>query len=797
MLATSKPFKCLHLAVLLAWVMGVIANHSAASSPAPSPDTHSSHTVDIELAAKRTALREYVVFKEDTSNQSVQSILQAFTNGEFDTPDSPSLQFGYRKSTIWLAFKLANTSEQRQNVFLEARYAPLDNVNFYVFENGKLATEANFGDKLPYDSRVIKARNYILPLEVPAKTTYTVLVSAKSTSSLSIPLYLSDNNSLYEFEHDSQVALGLFYGISFGLFFYNIFLFFSTRNIIYFQYVTYIAGYTLFMASLDGFLYRLWPDNPDWESRSIYFFAWFGFVFLAAFIRRLLRTKQESPISDWVLLFLMYAYLVGCIAILLVDDVYIIGRINSPSILLTVLCLLVIMLVRVIQGSKEASITLVGMTCFFIGMVAVAGGTLNLHSYYEIAPWVMKTGSSIEMILFSIALAYKLNSLELKNKLSQARALKYLESYEQLYKNSIEGQFQVNEEGQFIKSNPAWRKIIGYENDENLLHSEIGIDEILQEPSQFKVLKEICSKGDKVENYLIKVKNRSNTEPVFVNLSLRKELVNNQPVWVGTANDITEKHKQDEFVKHLQEEKTQSLKQLVMGVSHEMNTPLGNVNIAQSFLNEFLESLDADKESKETLKEGIGAIGYSVSKLKELGSLIKSTVVTDRTFHLDQIDLEQWFESWKQHIVEQYDHINIEIDNQSEIQQWEIYSEALDNFLNRLVDNSVVHNYEQYEGKSLKVSITTQLESKDGNEELLINYKDNGKGIETDDPSEIFQPFYTTRRQNAKEKGLGMYYVYNLITETLSGNIEWPKQDGGFSVNIRIPKQNISSFEKV
>lgn len=143
-----------------------------------------------------------------------------------------------------------------------------------------------------------------------------------------------------------------------------------------------------------------------------------AFVFLAVFCRILLKTKAESPNSDKVLLFLFWFYLIGSLSFFFIDDISIISAVNSPAVLFTAMSLLILMIVRFFQGSKEAAYTMVGMGCFYVGMLGVAGGALNLHDHYAMAPMILKLGSSIEMILFSIALAHKINDLELRNKTS-------------------------------------------------------------------------------------------------------------------------------------------------------------------------------------------------------------------------------------------------------------------------------------------------------------------------------------------------------------------------------------------
>ncbi len=62
-------------------------------------------------------------------------------------------------------------------------------------------------------------------------------------------------------------------------------------------------------------------------------------------------------------------------------------------------------------------------------------------------------------------------------------------------------------------------------------------------------------------------------------------------------------------------------------------------------------------------------------------------------------------------------------------------------------------------------------------------------GISKEDLPKVFDPFFTTKR-NAGGTGLGLNIVYNLVTQTLGGEIRLLSEIGkGTQFLIRIPKQ--------
>lgn len=70
---------------------------------------------------------------------------------------------------------------------------------------------------------------------------------------------------------------------------------------------------------------------------------------------------------------------------------------------------------------------------------------------------------------------------------------------------------------------------------------------------------------------------------------------------------------------------------------------------------------------------------------------------------------------------------------------------------------------------------------------LLMRYSDNGKGMTEEERSRIFEPFYTTKRTQGGT-GLGLYIVYNLVTQRLHGCIECDSTPNeGTSFLIQLP----------
>ncbi|MOA28350.1 Alginate biosynthesis sensor protein KinB [compost metagenome] len=75
-------------------------------------------------------------------------------------------------------------------------------------------------------------------------------------------------------------------------------------------------------------------------------------------------------------------------------------------------------------------------------------------------------------------------------------------------------------------------------------------------------------------------------------------------------------------------------------------------------------------------------------------------------------------------------------------------------------------------------------------DELTIDYSDNGRGIPPEILPRIFDPFVTSKRGQGGS-GLGTHIIYNLVVQLLRGRIHCASELGqGAHFHIRLPTQH-------
>ncbi len=248
--------------------------------------------------------------------------------------------------------------------------------------------------------------------------------------------------------------------------------------------------------------------------------------------------------------------------------------------------------------------------------------------------------------------------------------------------------------------------------------------------------------------------------------------------------------------KLVETEKMASLGELVAGIAHEINTPLGIGVTSTSYLKEMTEDLQEQFESsalkksnlEKYIKTSTVALDNIVKNLNRAAKLIndfKQLAVDQSTEDLRNINLRDYIEgiliSLKPKLKD-YDY-SLEIDC-PEALNIILSPGSLMLVISNLVINSLTHGFPNSEHGSLAISA----QKKD--EGVLLTYSDNGIGMSREQLEKIYDPFYTTKR-SAGNTGLGMHLVYNLVTRALKGKIECKSAIGaGTTFEIWFPAGN-------
>ena len=245
-------------------------------------------------------------------------------------------------------------------------------------------------------------------------------------------------------------------------------------------------------------------------------------------------------------------------------------------------------------------------------------------------------------------------------------------------------------------------------------------------------------------------------------------------------------------------EKMASLGDMVAGIAHEVNTPIGLGVTASTLmadrLNEVKEAFENKSLKSSQLKkfliqgeENIGIIYRNLERAAKLISSFKKVAVdqsnTDAIeFNVKEL-LEEVFLTLKAKLNQENVKLTLDCPENLIVQS---KPGPINQILINLILNSIIHGFENKPKGVIGISIIYL------SNQLHISYKDDGIGIAENIKTKVFEPFTTTKRGSGGS-GLGLHLVFNLVTQALNGHISFESNAGeGVTFDITFPVSLVS-----
>nr|WP_242533415.1 ATP-binding protein [Niveibacterium umoris] len=248
---------------------------------------------------------------------------------------------------------------------------------------------------------------------------------------------------------------------------------------------------------------------------------------------------------------------------------------------------------------------------------------------------------------------------------------------------------------------------------------------------------------------------------------------------------------QDELVRS---EKFSALGNLVAGIAHELNTPIGNsVTVASALIaqsRKLKQDVEASQLRRSSLLEYVDNLQDAASLLDRNLERARDLVASFKQVSVDRVSEKRrvfdlavtvrelvttMMPLLRKHGVE----VELLLEEGISVDS---YPGPLGQVLTNFINNALIH---AFDGRDQgRLSLTA---ARHGADACVITCADDGVGIPADQINRIFDPFFTTKLGRGGS-GLGLSIVYNLVNGVLGGRIEVTSRPGeGTRFSVFIP----------
>ena len=226
----------------------------------------------------------------------------------------------------------------------------------------------------------------------------------------------------------------------------------------------------------------------------------------------------------------------------------------------------------------------------------------------------------------------------------------------------------------------------------------------------------------------------------------------------------------------IESEKMASLGNMVAGMAHEVNTPLGIAVTAISHIKDSLYKLNRSLDTNTLTKEGLtkclstsnDAIEMVEKNLYRASKLIadfKKTSADQNHFEFEDLELKTYINQVLSTLIPLTKKKNVQVEVEGENILKHTLPGAIAQIITNLVNNSCNHAFNESIKHPLIRIIIHEL-----NDKVQMQFIDNGCGMNEEQKQKAFEPFYTTMRGKGGT-GLGLAIVHTLATQNLHGQI--------------------------
>lgn len=209
-----------------------------------------------------------------------------------------------------------------------------------------------------------------------------------------------------------------------------------------------------------------------------------------------------------------------------------------------------------------------------------------------------------------------------------------------------------------------------------------------------------------------------------------------------------------------------------LGLSHNINTPLGIALLAQDQLqNECHETIEQDELHR--------MLGESLGKIRKIIDQIKDFSTYDMDDSQQTVDLKEIMKVVLEATAFNHEDLNVEV--RMEPQQVELQTKPLllMNALAVLTENSLIH------GRDPQGEIKIQLEIKNQGTDALIYFSDTGQGL----PEGVLENFHNPQKGFTSKEGfggLGLSTAKNILKK-IGGTMEHVQREKGLCWQLTLP----------
>jgi two-component system NtrC family sensor kinase len=686
-------------------------------------------TLKINQSDSKILTSQYFLELEDPYHTlTVNNVIH---NNGFHTINSTLPILKYSKSITWLKFILKNNTN-RPYIPVTIGRVIIDEFDLYFEKADHSIVHLSSLDP-QYNSKPKIQTITLINIPVLPNSSNTFFIRVKSNSSTVIPIEIHSTEQFLDKNSTDNIINGAFIGIFLIMALYNLMLFIVVGDRSYFYYVLYIVALGISQMLSIGYGNDFLPKNKLILNNYIFpiirvFFGYSILLFVGEFLQ--LKQNIKQYYKPYFSLYVLYATPLVAVILGWTITAYVL---ITVSVFVTSSYLLFIGFFLYIKGYEPAKFFMIGWGLSLVALLLSIARNKGLIPYNAFTVNILIYSSILELILFSIALADKINFYRHQKDESQEAALRIAKENERL----------ITEQNILLENKVKERtqELIG--TNQNL---SVTIENLKSAQFQLIETEKMASLGQLTAGVAHEINNPINF--VSANVAPLRLDFNELFTLLDKYDQAAHNTDKPELLKIAQNYKRkidpEFVKEEIMGL-------LDGIEDGANRTSEIVQSLRTFSRMDEL-----------ILKPTNINTAILNTLILLRSSIPYYIEVKPMLDKLKP--------INC-------------YSGKINQVLVNLINNSIQAIKAKDEHRDESIQIVTN----DGPDYITIEIIDTGIGMTNETKQRIFEPFFTTK-EIGEGTGLGLSIVFGII-EKHHGSIDVQSTLGkGATFIVKLPK---------